>query len=795
MSLISIRRLKLFKKHIPSLSDKTTSNHEILRKAKFTKQLIFSLWRQPFIFLFIFVLIIAYFLSYTPSRRLPLLKPGDIAQADIISPIDLTVEDSETTQKRREEAEKSVLPVYTLDLNTFLNTEDKLRMFFSLGRDWSKTPPQTALSVKEFASILVQKTGIELDEKELELWRKTGFPPEMEISLSDSLRRVFERGILRSKALFLRGENEKGFIISEEIKPERLVRVQDVLDLKEARNLLVQEIQKLSLPLRQRQLLADLGSLLISPNLSFNRVETDKRKEEAKARVETVYYRIKKGKVIIRKGDEATTETVKLITLINQNLELRSGWGKNFIAHFFLFGLLLISVWFYLKSLFPFDLALNRFLLIGTLLILSLFLNKLALSLATIFSENARQPFLTEVSSYSFAFPNQLGPLILTFLTGSHLALVLAILNSLLAGFLLQADFYLMLYVFIASLAAIYGVKFYGTHNRASTLRAGFLIVVPINIFLSIIIYLIRAPSGLSLEPLGLVIMAIIGGWLSGTLAFLLLPLFEKVFQILTKARLIELTNSDLPIFRQMALEAPGSYHHSLIVSTLAEKAAEAIKVDPLLVKAGALYHDIGKIKRPEYFIENVSRNPSAHEDLNPQLSALVIINHVKDGVDLARKLRLPEKIKELIAQHHGSSLVRYFYEKAKEKYDPELHRVGEETYRYPGPPPQNKEAALILLADSVEAASRSLTSHDRETLKRMINEILESYIEDGQLDECDLTLKDLHQIANSFLETLDTIYHPRLKYPSFDFEGIKKQKERRKRANYGSNHQSAKKA
>ncbi len=792
MTFISFKRIKLFKKRASFPSEKEQEPES--RAKKNNNKLRLAFWRQPYIFHLLFVLVIAYFLTYTPSRSLPLLKPGDIAPKDIVSPIDLTIEDSETTEKRREEAEKAVLPIYSLDLNIYLNTEDKLRMFFSLGRDWAKTPAQTALSAKKFAEILAQKTGLELDEQELELWRKTGFPPEMEIALSEALRRVFERGILRSKALFFRGENERGFIIIEETRPERLVRLQDVLDLKEAREFLLRELEKLSLTNRSRQLLFNLGKLLLAPNLNFNRLETDRRREEARANVETVYYRIKKGKVIIRKGDEATAETIKLIGLINQNLELRSSWGRNFIAYFFLFSLLLLSVWFYLKNLYPHNLALNRFLLLGTLLILSLFIYKISISLATIFSENAHWPILAEVNSYYFAFPYQIGTLVLAFLTVSHLALIYAILNSLLAGLILQADFFLLVYAFVGSLASIYGVKFYGNHNRISTLRAAITILTPINIFLALVIYLIREPSGLSFKPLAMVIMASIGSFLSGALVFLLLPLFENGFRILTKAKLIELINSDLPIFRQMALEAPGSYHHSLIVSTLVEKAAKDIKVDPLLVKAGALYHDIGKIKRPEYFIENTTRNPSAHEELNPQLSALVIINHVKDGIDLAKKLRLPDKIKELIAQHHGNSLVRYFYEKAKEKYDPELHRIAEESYRYPGPRPQSKEAALIMLADSVEAASRSLSSHDQDTLKRLIKEIFQSYIEDGQLDECDLSLKDLHQIANSFLETLDTIYHPRLKYPSFDFESLKKRPRSQRKANHGSNNQSTEK-
>ena len=794
MSFFSLKRLKLFKKSWALRPPKTgVGQGEFVPPPKSAARLGTRFLSNPFIFLFFFVFVIAYFLSYAPTRTLPLLKPGDIAPSDIVSPLDLTIEDTETTQKRRQEAEAAVLPVYSLDLNVFLNTEDKIRMFFALGRDWAQTPAQTALPAAEFASILAQKTGVELDRQELQAWRKTGFSPEMEIALSQALSRVFERGILRSKALFLRGEDVRGFVISQETQPEKVVRLQDVLDLKEARQFLSSELEKASLPMRSRQLLIDLGTSFLLPNLNFNRVETTRRVEEARARVETVFYRIKKGKVIIRKGDEASAETIKLISIVNQNLELRSGWGKNFLAHFLFFSLLLLTVWFYLKSLFPAELAFNRFLLIGSLLLLGLILGKLSLYLATIFSEHARWSFLAEVSSYYYAFPLQVGTLIIAFLTINHLALILAIVNSLLAGFLLQGDFYLMVYAFIGSLAAIYGIKFYGRRNRTSTLRAGALMVGPINILLALIIFLGRQTPGLNLEPLGLVMMALVGGWVSGALAFLFLPVFEYSFGILTQAKLLELTNSDLPIFRQMALEAPGSYHHSLIVATLAEKAAEVIKVDPLLVKAGALYHDIGKIRRPEYFIENVTRNPDAHQELTPQLSALVIINHVKDGVDLARKLRLPEKIREIIAQHHGNSLVRYFYEKAKEKYDPELHRVGEETYRYPGPPPLSKEAAIILLADSVEAASRSLSSPNEDNLKRMINDIFESYIEDGQLDECELSLKNLRQIAASFLTTLDTIYHPRVKYPSFDFEGKKRRRQQPRTVNHGRNNQSAK--
>ena len=190
-----------------------------------------------------------------------------------------------------------------------------------------------------------------------------------------------------------------------------------------------------------------------------------------------------------------------------------------------------------------------------------------------------------------------------------------------------------------------------------------------------------------------------------------------------------------------------------------------------MLVKAGALYHDIGKIKRPEYFIENRTRNFDMHRDLKPSMSSLVIINHVKEGVEQATKLHLPKRVKDIIAQHHGNSLVRYFFEKAKEEYDPEMQTVGEESYRYPGPRPRTKEAALVMLADSVEAASRSLRKPTNANLKRLISEIFNSNLQDGQLDESRFSLSELKIMANTFLSSLDTIYHPRVEYPGFEFE------------------------
>ena len=772
MNFISFKNLKLFKGPAPR-----QKKNNIPQPLKKKEQAIWKqLFQSPFFFLFIFVLILAYFLSYVPSKSLPKLKEGEIASSDITSPLDLTIEDTETTAKRKAEAEEAVLPVYSFDENAFLNTEEKIRQFFQSGGEWLKKAPSHQDAV-DLQKDMTEKFGLEIPAKDLESLIRSQFSLDLEETLINLIGKVSSQGIIISKNLFIRREPERGFILLRGPGNEKLTKVEEVLELKESKEKFAAEVEKIELSSRNRRLLKSLADVFMIPNIAYNKVETEVRKERARARVETVFYRIKKGKVIIRKGDEATAETLKWISIIDQNLQEKRGWMRSFAGTFLLFALILVTLWYYLKSLLKFRSALKIYLMMGTTLILSLLGCKLSYFLASLFSEKSSLSFLANVDLYEYAFPFQFGVILFAFLTTNTLSLIFAILNSVLVGYLFQANFSLMLFSFIGGLAAIYGIKYYQRQKRTSTLRTGLLVIAPTNIFVIVTFELIRERvSGFDLFATE-VVMGLIGGVLSASLAFLLLPVFESMFGFVTQTKLLELTNSDLPIFRQMAIEAPGSYHHSLIVAALAEKASEEIGLDSMLVKAGALYHDIGKVKRPEYFIENISRNPDMHKDLTPSLSTLVIVNHVKEGAEMAKKLKLPRKIKEIIEQHHGSSLVRYFYHKAKEKYDPEIQKIGEESYRYPGPSPQSKEAALVMLADSTEAASRSLKSPTREHLKRVITEIFESYLQDGQIDECDFSLRELRSIATSFHSTLYTIYHPRVEYPGFDFEMKKKKK------------------
>jgi putative nucleotidyltransferase with HDIG domain len=730
---------------------------------------------NPFIFLIVFVAILSYFIAYLPSKSLPEnLIEGEIATTDIVAPMDLTIEDVETTEKRRKETVEAVLPVYRQDPNVTLNTEEKIREFFSSGRALVEKPPTTE-SKNTFRTDSEEIFGLQLTSTDLNNLIKVNFGETLEEILINLIIKVSDPGIIVSKNLFIHGEQEKGLVLIRSSEIEQTIQTTDILDIKESKDQLTAQINQLEITQPEKSLLIKLSHFFIPANVAYDRLVMEQRQREARESVSTVFYTIKKGKVILRKGDEVSADALKQIEIINQNLQAKPSWLTNFSGIFLLFTLVILTVWYYMKSLVKTNLAFKYFLMMGVALILSILSYKLSIFLAGTFSQSTNTSFFSYTESYYYAFPYQFGSLLFAFLTTIPIALVFTVVNSLLVGYLFQTNFSLLIFSLIGGFAAIYGIKYYGKQNRISTFKAGFFLVAPVNVFIIVTFHLISERIG----PIDLVaselFLGLVGGLLSAALAFVFLPGFENLFDIATQSKLLELTNSDLPIFREMAMEAPGSYHHSLIVASLAEDAAEDIKLDPMVAKAGALYHDIGKIKRPEYFIENKARTPDLHKDLKPSMSTLVIVNHVKEGVERAKKLRLPKVIRDIIEQHHGNSLVRYFFEKAKTEYDPEMQKIGEESYRYAGPKPKTKEAALILLADSLEAASRSLTSPTKTNIKRMITEIINSYIQDGQLDDCDFSLKELRTIAASFLDTLYTIYHHRTEYPGFDFEMKKK--------------------
>ncbi len=256
------------------------------------------------------------------------------------------------------------------------------------------------------------------------------------------------------------------------------------------------------------------------------------------------------------------------------------------------------------------------------------------------------------------------------------------------------------------------------------------------------------------------------GGIISGVLTIGFLPFFESTFDIVTTIKLLELSNPNNPLLKRLLMEAPGTYHHSILVGNLSEVAAEEVGGNPVLARVASYYHDIGKIKRPYFFKENQIGNDNPHNKISANLSTLIITSHIKDGEELAKDYKIPSVIQDIIKQHHGTTLVKYFYLTAKNSSE-NPDEVNEENFRYPGPKPQTKEAAIIMLADSTEAAVRSISEPTKGKIEEMVNNIVKARLKEGQLDECDLTLKEIEKIKKTFVKVLMGIYHQRIEYPT----------------------------
>jgi putative nucleotidyltransferase with HDIG domain len=774
MGNISLKKFKLFKFAPRPAAPPDVPPRNGNGKKRFRP---WDAFKSPLLWLVLFVLVMSYMVSQIPPKSLPTPKAGEIASRDIVAPADLTVPDLEATRAKQREAADSVLPVYALDPNVFSNVQQRVHQFFQFGREQSgargatRAAPAPPADVESLRKSILEKFDVEIPLGDLGYLRSQAFPASLEEPLVSILGQTLNRGILISKDLFIYREKERGFSLIRPREPAKTVSVADFPDLREGKALVAAEVAALDLSPRRKTVLTSLAQSFLQPNIALETVETEARRNQAASSVGPILYQIKKDKVIVRKGDEVTSEDLRQIRIINSNLRTTPSWLLNVFGTFLLLTLLFTTMWYYLRSLEKLSESIRIFLLLGLTIILGLAFERLVQFLAPVISQNATFFVLTQRESYTYAIPFQFGALLFAFLTSVPVTVVFVILNSLAAGYVFQGDYWLTIFCLIGGLVAIYGVKYFQRQKRTTVLRAALFIMTPVNLFLILALHMVKERGG----ELGLLaseaFMALLGGALSAGLAFVLLPIIEILFGFVTAPRLAEMTSSDNPVLRQMAIEAPGSYHHSLIVSALAEKAAEVLKLDPLLIRAGALYHDIGKLKRPEYFGENRIRNIDSHRGLKPSMSRLVIVSHVKDGVEMARKLKLPRRVRDIVEQHHGTNVVKYFYQKAKEKYDPEMQTVGEEQFRYPGPPPQSKEAALVMLADSTEAACRSLRNPTEANLKRVIQELFDGFIQDGELDASGLSLAELRSVGNSFLSTLESMYHPRVVYPGQDFE------------------------
>jgi hypothetical protein len=461
---------------------------------------------------------------------------------------------------------------------------------------------------------------------------------------------------------------------------------------------------------------------------------------------------------------------VATVEILSSSLPLPLGL-LSILGVALLVAFLAAALYVYVRALQPKDVARPRsLLLIGTVLLITLLLTRYGLAVITALSQSFPHiPF----SAMRAALPVPLGGILLTVLFNTRLAFAGSLILTILTGLMLAAPLPFFMFTFVGSLVGIFVLA--GRQERTAFFRAGAVIGLA-NAYTLVAFALVDDNT----TTLGAdVVGGMVNGLMVAVLATGLLPLLEHPFGRTTTFTLLELSNLNEPILRHLVLAAPGTYHHSIMVGTLAESAAEAIGANALLCRVGAYYHDIGKTRHPTYFIENHADAGNRHEKLAPSLSRAIVMSHVKEGIEIAQEYGLPDVLVDMIPQHHGTRLVSFFYKRAKEAADPEHQVVNEEDYRYPGPKPQTREAAILMLADAVQAATHILTDPTPARIRGAVQKIINLIFVDGQLDECDLTLRDLHIIANSFVRILTGFFHQRIEYPGVRLEeGAKKRNE-----------------
>jgi putative nucleotidyltransferase with HDIG domain len=492
----------------------------------------------------------------------------------------------------------------------------------------------------------------------------------------------------------------------------------------------------------RNDLIADVSASYLKPNYFYDQKATDKLKKEAALGVAPVVVSKQKGEIVVREGEIVTNSAVKTLKelgMMKRGIDVSriTGLALFALVAFFAFGLYLYN---YQHKIYKSD---------RLIAVLSL------IFIATILIAKFVGPF------YSFyLIPVGAAAMLTALLFNVETAVLMVLTISLFSGLIAGQNYQYALYGLLTGIFAIFAIN--KLRHRTDLALAGAWVTLATTVLALITTLLSGAGWFEILKNLG---WGLLGGISTAVLTIGALPFLEKAFGITTDIKLVELSYPNQPLLRELMMKAPGTYNHSIMTGSLAESAAEEIGANPLLARVGAYYHDIGKIKRPLFFVENQIGGENPHDHTNPSLSCLIITSHVKEGAELARKHQLPKEIVDIINEHHGTSVVAFFYHKAKESIAKEA--VSEENFRYPGQRPSSKEAALVMLADSVEAAARTITKPSPGRIEQLIKRIVQSKLDDGQLNDSNLTLNDIEQIIRSFTQVLSSLYHTRIEYPS----------------------------
>ncbi len=639
------------------------------------------------------------------------------------------------------------------------------------------------------ATTLIESSQLAVEAESISNLTKQTKPKERSALFNDALsllKEIYEDGIYSANSSETAGAQ---VTVIQLIDEDGRYNLPDARSLADALVALRVKINSLSGNSATARALFDIFRGGLEPNLLYSAIGTNRAIQRALDQLEPSVIDFKEGDTLIEPGTMINEADIERIAAYRQvELDRRGNsliFNQLFIERLILTTILLIAVYIYLKQGLHGLQNRNRAIAITAV---SILLNLLIIRIIMEIGESALINSRPSLSMLPYVAPYALAPIIVAVLVGGAPAVLSALIVAVVFGIIQNNSVEFILIAFLSGVVGAYVST--NIRKRSKLVRSGLLAGATAAIAAAAIGFL----NGFSFGIVGQqTLVALVVGLLTGILAVGLLPVFEQLFKITTEITLLELTDFNHPLLRRMQMEAPGTYHHSLMVANLSENAAAAIGASPLLCRVCCLFHDIGKLVKPEYFTENQRDGVNPHDEKNPSMSALVIKAHAKEGVEMARKEKLPRVIIDVIRQHHGTTLIQYFYyqanERAKVKQDgilqpfpakanakykkkaKETIKVDESTYRYDGPKPAFKESAIIFFADSVEAASRTLKKVTQPNVEELVERIFKDRIEDGQLDNCPLTFQELDQIRKSFIYTVLNMLHARVEYPRSDAE------------------------
>ena len=688
---------------------------------------------------FFVVISLILFSSFNPKQVM--LRPDEVATRDIVSDIQAIVIDKGQTAELQKQAKSKVQKVYQEDKYALPNARDEINNFYA--------------NMQE-----ILKSEDTEKKEQLEDLLKAALKSDKSIALNRDTARLATY-INNTRAEDLTQMNQATIYVVETVMDKPITEEALPAIYTQAKAL----ISKLSYAQQARDIIEIEAVNAIRPNMIYNRAATDNAITEAVESVKPVQKTVKTGEIIVREGDRVTDEQISVLEQlgIQRSKSYPLTLLGTLLLVLILFWLLLEFFKRYYADIYEND---RLIMLSGIIIVIIILITKFVTVIKI-----SDQPEINSLMGY--LAPVAAGSMLFSILLDNRLAYFITMILALFVGLLTNGN--QLLYAITAFVGGTVGVYQVSKVNQTSDLAKSGLNVALANIVTIVTLAFLAGNISLNTILFG-ISMGAINGILSAVLMIGVLPYLESAFSVTSMIKLLELSNPNHELLRRLLLEAPGTYHHSLMVGNLAEASAEAVGANPLLVRVGAYYHDIGKIKRPEYFVENQRGFDNPHEKIAPALSTLIITSHVKEGLEMGREARLPEVILDFIGQHHGTSLAKYFYSRALEE-DRE-GKISEESFRYEGPKPQTKEVALVMLADSVEAAVRSLPEPTPENIREMVRVIINDKLDDGQLEECDLTFKDLDIISGSFCKLLEGVYHKRIEYPEVIARELEKRRE-----------------